>query len=155
MRTPSMRRFVVTAAFSAGALGVGVAVAAWTANGTGDTQARSLSAQELTVSARSGTADLYPGFVNGDVFFSVNNTNPYPVTFTSASFGTVTSSDLVNCPSSNVTVDATASGLSLSVPANGSADLSIADVVTMIAAAPDGCQNKSFLIAATLSGAQQ
>lgn len=153
MRTFSMRRLAVTAALAAGALSAGVAVAAWTATGTGNSQAASLTAQQLTVTARSGAADLYPGFADGDVYFTVNNTNPYPVTFTTASFGAVTSSDTAACASTNVTLDATAS-VSLLVPANGSADHRIADVVTMIAAAPDGCQSKTFSIATTLGGAQ-
>lgn len=133
----------------------GLAWATWTSNGSGSGRGESLTAVTVTVTAVSGTADLYPGFSDGDVYFTLTNTNPYPVRFTAMSSGTVTSSDTTACPSANVTVDATASGLTLDVAANStSATLSIADVVNMAAAAPDGCQGKTFTIALTLTGTQ-
>ena len=114
-----------------------------------------VTAVTVTVTAVTGTADLSPGFVDGDVFFTLTNTNPYPVTFTSMASGAVTSSNTGACPSSNVTVDASATGLSLTVAANAtSATLSIPDVVNMLAAAPDGCQGKTFDIVLTLTGSQ-
>ena len=68
--------------------------------------------------------------------FTSANTNPYPVTFTSMTSGTVTSSDQTNCPASNVTV-ANASGLSLAVPAGATTTPgTIADVVTMASVRP-------------------
>lgn len=155
MRFPAPRRLATTSVLMIGALGAGVAFAAWTANGTGTASDSSLTAQTLTVTARTGTADLYPGFTDGDLTFTVTNTNPYPVRFTSAAFTTVTSSDTTACPSLNVTTDATATGLTLDVPANSSGtNLAIPDVVNMIAAAPDGCQNKNFTVALTLAGSQ-
>ena len=132
-----------------------VAWAMWTASGSGTGRAQSRTAVTVTVTAVTGAADLYPGFVDGDVFFTLTNTNPYPITFTSMSSGTVTSSNTGACPSSNVTVDASATGLSLTVAANAtSATLSIPDVVNMLAAAPDGCQGKTFDIVLTLTGSQ-
>jgi hypothetical protein len=146
------RRMAVTTALVLGALIVSVAFATWTTTGSGSGRARSLSAQTLTVTARTGAADLYPGFTDGDLYFTVANPNPYGVTFTSATFGAVTSSDTGACPSSNVTVDATASGLSLTVPANSAGtDLQINNVVNMAAGAPDGCQDKTFDIVVTLA----
>jgi hypothetical protein len=143
--------FVGVAVVAAG----GFAFAMWSASGTGAGGASSLTAQSITVTASTGAADLYPGFDGGDVYFTLTNNNPYPVQFTSMSSGTVTSSDTDACPSSNVTVDASASGLDLVVAANStSGTLSIADVVTMSAAAPDGCQGKSFSIVLTLTGTQ-
>jgi hypothetical protein len=74
--------------------------------------------------------------------------------FTSMAVGTVTSSNPAGCPSTNVSV-ASATGLNLAVGANAtSATQSIADVVTMVAGAPDACQGASFTIALTLSGSQ-
>jgi hypothetical protein len=146
------RRTGVTTALVLGALIVSIALAAWTSTGTGSGRAKSLSAQNSTVTARTGAADLYPGFTDGDLHFTVNNPNPYDVTFTSATFGAVTSSDTAACPSSNVTVDASASGLSLTVPAGSiGTDLEINDVVNMLAAAPNGCQDKTFDIVVTLN----
>jgi hypothetical protein len=133
----------------------GMAWAAWSAGGSGSGRSASLTAQTITVTAVTGTADLYPGFQNGDVYFTLTNPNPYPVRFTDMVSGTVTSSDTTNCPSSNVTVDASASGLALDVGANAtSATLSIADVVNMASNAPDGCQGKTFNIVLTLTGTQ-
>lgn len=135
-------------------LGGGVAAALWSTTGIGTGSAKATSAQNVTVTAATGTADLYPGFTGGDVFFTLTNPNPYPVTFTSMSAGTVTSSNPSGCPASNITV-ANASSLSISVPANSTTSTqSIADVVTMVAAAPDGCQGVTFSIALTLSGSQ-
>ena len=154
MRTVSARRLAVTSALVVGAFGVSVAFAAWTSTGTGPTEAKSLTAVALTVTARAATADLYPGFTAGDVYFSVANPNPYPVTLTTATFGAVTSSDTALCPSLNVTV-ANATGLSLLVPAGGAATAhTIIDKVTMLTTAPDGCQNKTFSIPVTLGGTQ-
>jgi hypothetical protein len=152
----SKRRKLLTAGAAVAVIGVtgGIAAALWGATGTGSGRARSTSAVALTVTASDGAQDLYPGFTQGDVFFTITNPNPYGVTFTSMTPGTVTSSDTTGCPSANVTVVA-ATGLSLVVPANAtSPQLSIPNVVTMLAGAPDGCQNVSFNIALTLSGAQ-
>ena len=150
------RRTKIAGALAAGVmlLGGGIAGALWSANGGGTGQAKALSANTLTVSAATGAADLYPGFTGGDAFFTITNTNPYPVTFASMTAGAVTSSDPTGCPASNVSVT-NAAGLSLAVGANAtSATLSIADVVTMVATAPDGCQGATFDIAMTLSGSQ-
>lgn len=135
-------------------VGSGIAAAMWSASGVGTAQAKALNAQTLTVTAATATADLYPGFAGGDVFFTIANTNPYPVTFTSMTPGTVTSSNPGSCSASNVTV-ASGSGLSLTVGANTtSAVLSIADVASMASTAPDGCQGVSFSVALTLAGSQ-
>jgi hypothetical protein len=156
MRFTSPRRIAVTVAFMIGSLSLGVAMAQWTTSGSGSGQAKALSAVNLVVTARAGTADLYPGFTQGDVYFTVTNPNPYPVRMTSATFGAVTSSNIPLCPSTNVTVAATASGLTLDIPAGSvGTNLSIADVVSMGLSAPDGCQGKDFTIAMTLSGSQQ
>jgi hypothetical protein len=133
---------------------VGVAYALWNATGTGPGRARSTEAVELTIVASNGTPDLYPGFTDGDVYFTIENTNPFSVTFTDAVAGAITSSDPAACPASNITVE-NATGLSLQVGANQtSPQLSIPDIVTMIAAAPQGCQNVSFDVQLTLTGTQ-
>ncbi|HEY0521385.1 MAG TPA: hypothetical protein VGC84_17980 [Ilumatobacteraceae bacterium] len=141
-------------------LGVSVALASagayalWSSSGNGSSGAKALTAQNITVSASSGAADLYPGFTQGDLFFNSANTNPYPVTFTSMTAGSITSSDQANCPAANVSVS-NASGLSIVVPAGATASAgTIANVVTMAAGAPDGCQGVVFTIALTLTGSQ-
>jgi hypothetical protein len=147
------RKLICIAVAGVTLLGGGIAAALWTANGTGSGQSRALSAQVLTVTAATGAADLYPGFTGGDVFFTITNPNPYPVTFTSMTSGVITSS-IPACASSNVTAG-TATGLSLAVLANATSGMqSIVDVVTMDSAAPDACQGATFTIALTLTGSQ-
>lgn len=134
--------------------GGGIAAALWSANGSGSGQAKALTAQSLTVTAATGAADLYPGFTGGDVFFTVTNPNPYAVTFTSMTPGTITSSNPSGCAATNLSV-LSASGLSIAVGASTtSATQSIANVVTLAAGAPDACQGVTFTVALTLSGSQ-
>lgn len=133
-------------------IGGTMAYAYWSADGSGSGGAQAITAQSLTVAASSGTADLYPGFTGGDLFFTVSNPNPYPVSFTSMSPGTVTSSDQANCPASNVTV-ASATGLSIGAAANASnVARSIADVVSLSSTAPSACQGVTFTVELTLTG---
>ena len=132
----------------------GTAYAVWSSTGTGPGRAQAVTAQTVTVTAATGTADLYPGFADGDVYFTLTNPNPYPVTFTSMAAGTITSSNQAACAASLVTVDP-ATGLSLAVGAGQTTGMqSIADVVTLAGSAPDGCQGVSFTIQLDLTGAQ-
>ena len=150
------RRSKVAGALALGVMlfGGGIAGALWAASGNGSGEANAVTAQIVTVSAATGAADLYPGFTGGDVFFTVTNTNPYSVTFSSMAVGIVTSSDPIGCPSTSVSV-ASATGLNLVVAGNAtSATQSIVDVVTMVAGAPDACQGATFTIALTLAGSQ-
>lgn len=146
------KRVAIVAALVIATTG-GAVAAYWTATGTGSGGASSLSAQAITVTATTGTADLYPGFTGGDLSFTAANPNPYPVTFTAYTAGTVTSSDAVNCPALNVTVASGTISLTVAAGASGVA-ATLPDVVTMIALAPDGCQNKSFTVDLTLTGSQ-
>jgi hypothetical protein len=131
-----------------------VAFALWSSSGSGSGTARALNAASVTVTGAAGSADLYPGFTAGNVSFTLNNTNPYAITFTSMTAGTVTSSNPAACPATNVTV-ASATGLSLVVAAGAtSLTQSVNDVVSMLASAPDGCQGITFTVTMTLAGAQ-
>jgi hypothetical protein len=141
-------------AFVGVAMTAAVAVALWSASGFGEGAAATLADATITVTASTGTADLYPGFTQGDVHFTSANDNPYDVTLTAMTPGTVTSSDEDDCPADNVSV-ASASGLTLDVPAGASAQAgTIPDVVSMAAGAPNGCQGVSFSVALTLTGTQ-
>jgi hypothetical protein len=136
------------------AIGAGAAFALWNANAGGTAGSKAVTAQTITVTASTGAADLYPGFTQGDLYFTMANTNPYAVTFTAMTAGTVTSSSPTNCPASNVTV-ANASGLSLPLPSGATNTAgAIANVVSMATAATDGCQGVSFTIDLTLTGLQ-
>lgn len=137
------------------ALGIasGTAYALWSSTGTGPSQAKAVSAQALTVSAASGAADLFPGN-DGTLYFSVTNPNPYPVTLTTLTPGSVTSGAAGACPASNLTTRSL-TGLSLAVPASSTnVALSAPGAVTLVTAAPDGCQGVTFTVNVTLSGTQ-
>ncbi|QYG92824.1 hypothetical protein HC251_10545 [Iamia sp. SCSIO 61187] len=157
-RTPRAPRPTRTMVVSAVAvfvgLSIGVAAALWSSDATGGGQAEARTAETVTVAAATGTADLYPGFTDGDLTFTLDNDNPYPITFTSADAGTVTSSDEAGCPASLVTVD-DATGLELDVAAEATtATLTVADVVSLDVSAEDECQGVVFSIELTLSGSQ-
>jgi hypothetical protein len=140
----------------------GVAFALWTAQGTGSGRARATTAVNATVNPVNCTpepacVDLYPGYTGGDLYFTITNTNPYEITFTDMTAGAVTvdAAHAAACPASSITVQSPVTGLSLVAPANSTtAQQSINDVVSMNAAAPDGCQGASFDIQLTLTGAQ-
>jgi hypothetical protein len=152
---PSPKKFLALAVAATVLAVSGIAYAAWTSSAVGPGRAASGTAVELTVTAATGAADLFTGTTQGEVFFTVTNTNPYSVTFTSMTPGpaAITSSDATACPPTNVTLVGK-TGLSLTVAANTtSPTLSIADVVSMALAAPDGCQAKTFEIPMTLTGA--
>ncbi len=135
-------------------LTAGLAIALWSSDGSGNGRAAAISAQTVTVNAATGAADLYPGNTQGDVHFTLTNDNPYPIRFTDMTPGAVTSSDPTNCPASNVTVGSE-TDLTLDVAANATSGAqSIADVVTMVSGAPDGCQGVTFTIALDLTGTQ-
>jgi hypothetical protein len=140
----------------------GVVFALWSAQGTGSGRARATTAVSATVTpvncaATPACIDLYPGFTDGDVYFTITNPNPYAITFTDMTAGAITvdAGHAAACPAASITVDSPVTGLSLLAPAaSTTTELAIADVVTMILAAPDGCQGASFDIVLTLTGAQ-
>jgi hypothetical protein len=151
------RRRAITVALTIGALLTGVAFANWVATGTGSGKAYALTATASTVASDTGTSDLYPSSsFTGDLFFTVDNPNPYPVKFTDATLGAVTSSNEAACPAANVTTQ-NATGLNITVPANtvSGVSRSVADVAKMSTTAPDGCQGKSFTVVLNLAGTQQ
>jgi hypothetical protein len=154
MQLTRSKKIVAGAVIGGAALTAGGAFALWSSTGNGSAEATARTAINITVTAAAGPADLYPGFTQGDLSFTMANQNPYPVTYTSMTAGTVTSGDPTNCPASNVTV-ANATGLSLLAPAGATAQPgSVPNVVSMASAAPDGCQGVHFTIAVTLSGSQ-
>ena len=141
----------------------GVAFALWSATGTGSGTASATTAVTATVNPVNCTpspacVDLYPGYTGGDVYFTITNTNPYPITFTDMAAGDVTvdaAHAAAGCAATNITVDSPVTGLSLVAPANSTtSQLSIADVVTMISTAPNACQGATFDIELTLTGTQ-
>ena len=147
------KKVAVMSAMLLGAIALGAAFATWTANGSGSGKAQAIQDVDSTVTARVGAADLYPGFDDGDLYFTVDNPNPYGITFTSATFGSITSS----VPACAAYVTATnATGLDIDVPGSSlGVDSSIADAISMSTDAVDACQGATFTIGVTLSGTQQ
>ena len=148
-----MQRVVAVLAVMGIATGGGVAIAVWSATGAGSGPARAVTAQPLVATAGVATADLFPGFTQGDLFFSVRNPNPYPVTITSFTPGAITTSAPA-CANTNITV-APAIGLAIVVPAGATAAaVTVANIVSMLLTAPDACQGVTFTIAVTLTDTQ-
>ena len=134
---------------------VGLVYAAWTTSGSGSGYAKAQSAQALTtvdVSA-STAATLYPG-ATGDVQIRISNPNPYPVRVTSvAGNGAITAdSGHPGCVTTGVSFT-NQNGLTLDVPANGTADRTFTGAAGMSNASDNGCQGATFTIPVSLTGA--
>jgi hypothetical protein len=156
MRTSSKKAAAATILTGA-MLAASVATAAWLANGGGSGAAKAITATPLTVEVATATADLYPGFTNGDLFLKINNPNPYAVTVTNVSrdtaVGHVVTSDVPACDAggSQVSVDLS-TVVSISVAANASTTTSVADIVNMGSTTDNACQGATFTIPVTVSG---
>lgn len=136
-------------------LGVTVAFAAWTTNGTGSATAKAQSAQALTtvdVSA-STPATLYPG-ATGDVLLRINNPNPYPVRVTGVTgSGAITSDAGASCTASTGVTFTNQTGLTLDVAANAQATFTLSGSVAMSNASHTTCQGAVFTVPVSLTGA--
>jgi hypothetical protein len=156
------RKFFIggVAAVAAVLVGSGVAFATWSASGSGTGSALSYSEQTVTlntVALTSSQASLYPGGPAGNVYFTVTNPNPYAIKITNIAWGTPVSANPSACPSSVISVDANAptSGLSLTVPANGtSSAVEVNAVLDLSSSATDTCQGSGFNVPITVSGQQ-
>ena len=91
-----------------------------------------------------GATPLYPGLSGGDLIVTLANPNPYPVAFSTMTSDRITSDRPAACPAANITV-APATGLDIQIPA-ASADqvVTLRGVLSMAAAAPDGCKGATF-----------
>ena len=133
----------------------GVAYALWSASGRGTGGAKAATAQQLTLVASSGAADLYPGGT-GDVHFRVTNPNPYPVRFTGGSITEVLSTSPILCVDSSVVAVDPPPAFTLDVPANTTTPIAASwpDAVMMVSTARNECQGVSFTISLSLTGSQ-
>jgi hypothetical protein len=173
MRTTTVlrRRVGVVAGVFVLLFGGSVAVASWTATGTGQGSARAASVSGLVVTAGSPLGALYPlpadttpatGYGSGtvgSVSTTVANPNPFPVTITSATVGSVTSSALGGrtCAAGSV-LPTSSAPIALSPPvtlAAGSAPtaVTVPGALYMVSTAEDGCQGASFSVPVTVTGA--
>lgn len=144
----------------ASAVVAGIALAVWSASGSGTGDALATTAKPIavsTVALSSTAASLYPGGPPGSVYMKIDNPNPYAVTITGASWGLATSTNPTTCANSNISVDPSAptGPFSIPVPANGTVVESIPAVLDLSHSAPDGCQGVGFNVNVTLTGSQQ
>jgi hypothetical protein len=150
-----MKRFMNKKAVAIGlaaglALGAaGIAVATWSTTGSVSGNAKAYSNQTTTVTATvspSAATNLYPGGTGAPLGFTVDNKNPYAISFSTwTSTDTITTSNETGCPgadwfsmaaSGNVTGPA-----ATSVPAGNSSTAGATNTnVTMDVNAPDACQ---------------
>ena len=158
------KRTGVIALFLVALIGGGVAAAAWLVSGTGAATSQAASAVNLTVTAGSPTASLYPKPVAGygstavgAVVALVDNPNPFPVRLTNATFGTVTATPIAGrtCAATNVIAPAPVTLATPVTLAANSVDtaVTIPGALEMLQTADNGCQGASFSVQVTLTGA--
>lgn len=153
------KRLAITAGLTGFAMAGGIALAAWTASGTGQGFAKAINAQALTTlpeAAGMTTAQLYPGG-SGDVLVKIFNPNPYPVEILSVTG----SGPIVTTPTDaacDLSTGVTFHGYTPSpmgpfiVPPSGSSVLSIPSGATMSNASANECQGETFSIPVSISG---
>lgn len=140
--------------------GGGAAFAAWSASGSGVGSALAYTPQTVTlntVALSPSASSLYPGGPAGNVYFTVNNPNPYAIKITNIAWGTPVSASPIACASSFISVDSGAptSGFSLSVPANGTSPvIQVNSVLDLSSVATDPCQGNVFTVPVTVTGQQ-
>jgi hypothetical protein len=148
MRKLTRRATVLTAGVVA-ATTVGLALAAWTSNGSGAGSAASTTSvdSDITAVTLDVADELFPGATKSTTV-NITNPNDYPVIVTAISAG---SSDLVNgCAADSVRTDARSAvaGLlqsddtTLVIPANDNADYTL--VLRMTDDPSDDCKSQTF-----------
>jgi hypothetical protein len=133
------------------ALGIGTAFGVWTVGGGGSGTATATSAQPLTTSVATTTAQLYPGITGANLYVTANNPNPFPVTITSVNANGAAVPDAghaAGCVTTGVSYATTAT--SQVVPANGSLSFTVPGV-SMTNASDTGCQGATFTIPVTFT----
>jgi len=148
----------------ASGLGGGVAYAYFTSHGSGIGSATTYTPQGITVTAAATPAanpTLYPGGPAATVHFTVDNPNPYQVTFTGwsgAILSTVAPVGANACTIADFQI-ASASGSfasALAVPANTASSPGVSGtagaVVELKNSAQNGCQGATVTVLLTLTG---
>lgn len=148
------RRWTGVAAWSATLLvPAGVGYALWSASGTGPGSSKAITAQDLTVSGGSATAQLYPG-ASGNVVFSVTNPNPYAVDVTAATLDSISAVTGIGCAATDFTLNG-GTVTATSISANATATVVVSAGITMKTTAPDGCQGVTVTVTGTVTGTQK
>jgi hypothetical protein len=156
----SKKRFAVIAILVISGSVIGVAIAAWTTGGSGSGQASAGTATSMTISAGTPSTSLYPT-ASADVAATISNPNPYKVHVSSIALGAITvdgGHSACNTGTVTVTSPQTNSGAGWDVPAkvgavDGSANIDLANAISMTNSANDSCQGATFTVALTATGA--
>ena len=146
-----LKRIAVFLIVTIVALGIGAAFAAWTVNGGGSGTATATSALPLTTSVAATTAQLYPGISGANLYLTVNNPNPFPVTITSVNANGAAVPDpghVAGCVTTGVTYSTQTT--SQTVAANSSLSFTVPGV-SMTNASDTGCQGATFTIPVTFT----
>lgn len=151
-RSRRSRKVAVFAVGAVGALAATAAFAAWTVGGGGTGTATATTAGNLTTSVATTTAALYPGITGSNLYLTVNNPNPFPVTVTSVNANGAATADAGHptCVTTGVTFTTTA--VSQVIPASGSSSFTVAGVA-MSNASDNGCQGATFTVPVTFTAA--
>lgn len=156
------RTYLAIALLGIAVLGTGTSYAFWAAAGSGNGAAAAGSAVPLTTVATtaSATSLLYPGGPAADIRLTVRNPNTYPVTISSVTAnGAVTANGGIGtCATTGVALVSPTGGLPFTVPAkaagtDGSITVTLTGAAQMSNASENGCQQASFTIPVSLSGA--
>jgi hypothetical protein len=131
-------------------IGVSVAFAAWTVGGGGSGTATATSAQPLTTSVATTSAQLYPGISGADLYLTVNNPNPFPVTITSVNANGAAVADAGHPACVTTGVSYTTQATTQTVGANTSLSFTVPGVA-MSNASDTGCQGATFTIPVTFT----
>lgn len=117
---------------------------------TGTGSATPVAATALSIAATgSVSTGLFPGGPGADVTISVTNPHSVPVRVTSASSaGAVVATPLAGrtCATHGVTLATPTSGLPATIPAGGTASITLAGLAKMGTSAENGCQGATFTI---------
>jgi hypothetical protein len=154
------KRVTVIAILAIAGSVIGVAIAAWTTGASGSGQASAGTATSMTISAGTPSTSLYPT-ASADVAATISNPNPYNVHVSSISLGAITGDgghSGCNTATGTVTSPQTNAGAGCDVPAtvgavNGSANVDLANAISMSNSANDSCQGATFTVALTATGA--
>lgn len=134
----------------------GTAWAVWSSSGAGTGSAGTGTVVSLTTTAVAAPADgAYPGGPATALAVAVSNPNPFAVQVTSVALDpsrpVTVSGASGTCSAPPVSVSAT--GLSLSVPANASGTvLTVPGALTLGSSTDSGCQGATFTVPVVLTG---
>jgi hypothetical protein len=156
------RLLVLTAACTLAvgvAIGAGAAYGYFTSSGSGSGSATTGTMQTVTVaSAGTPSSPLLPGG-SGDVVFSVTNSNNFAVSLAEVALqsgGSITpDAGHSGCTTTDsnpaVTLSVPSGDLPVSIPANSTVSIDLADAASMDSGATNNCQGAIFTLPVTIT----